>query len=164
MNSHLRDILIGSLTNEIVEVNWHGPLTRNLLAYTTSEQRPMSGPSDHGGFASNDRSNTTRNPAANVQIRSTAGSVCNWTSWRENQLINLGSVCDPSLGLGASNRKYHEPSAPRKITFYWTRLEKERFLLVRVSLLSFQSQLNCSGGLCLGAAVNAVTPVVGVGT
>ena len=64
----------------------------------------------------------TRNPAANVQIRSTAGSVCNWTSWRENQLINLGSVCDPSLGLGANNRKYHEPSAPRKITFYWTQI------------------------------------------
>ena len=79
----------------------------------------MSGPSDHGGFVSNDRSNMTRNPAANVQIRSTAGSVCNWTPWRENQLVNLVSVCDPSLGLGANNRKYHEPSAPRKITFYY---------------------------------------------
>ena len=64
----------------------------------------------------------TRNPAANVQIRSTAGSVCNWTPWRENQLVNLGSVCDSSLGLGANNRKYYEPSAPRRIPFYWTQI------------------------------------------
>ena len=78
----------------------------------------MSVPSDHGGLASNDRGNMTRNPAANVQTRSTAGSVCNWTPWRENQLVKLISVCDPSLGLGANNRKYYEPSAPRRIPFY----------------------------------------------
>ena len=64
----------------------------------------------------------TRNPAANVQTRSTAGSVCNWTSCRENQLVKLVSVCDPSLGLGANNRKYYEPSAPRRIPFYWTQI------------------------------------------
>ena len=82
----------------------------------------MSGPSGHGGLASNDRDNMTRNQAANVQTRSTAGSVCNWLPWRENQLVKLISVCDPSLGLGANNRKYYEPSAPRRIQFYWTRI------------------------------------------
>ena len=64
----------------------------------------------------------TRNPAANVQTRSTAELVCNWTIWREAQLVNLVSVCDPSLGLGANNRKYHEPSAPRRIPFYLVKL------------------------------------------
>ena len=43
----------------------------------------MSGPSDPGGLVSNDRSDMTRNSAANVRIRSTAESVCNRTSCRE---------------------------------------------------------------------------------
>ena len=66
----------------------------------------------------------TRNPAANVQTRSTAGSVCNWTSWRENQIVKLKRRSDPSTGLGADNRMYYEPSAQRRIQFYWTRLEE----------------------------------------
>ena len=82
----------------------------------------MSGPSGHGGLASNDRDNMTRNPAANVQTRSTAGLVCNWLPWRENQLVKLIRRSDPSSGLGADNRKYYEPSAPRRIQFYWTRI------------------------------------------
>ena len=49
----------------------------------------MSGPSGHGGLASSDRDNMIRNPAANVQTTSTAGSVCNWLPWRENQLVKL---------------------------------------------------------------------------
>ena len=61
----------------------------------------------------------TRNPAANVQARSTAGSVCNWTSWRENQIVKLKRRSDPSTGLGADNRMYYEPSAQRRIQFYY---------------------------------------------
>ena len=104
----------------------------------------------------------TRNPAANVQTRSTAGSVCNWTSCRENQLVKLVSVCDPSLGLGANNRKYYEPSAPRRIPFYWTQIGG---ISVSSSLaITLPESTELLRGLCLGAAVNAVTPVVGVGT
>ena len=55
---------------------------------------------------------------------------------------------------------YDGPSAQRQIRFYWTRLEE--FLLFGSHC--FQSILKGRRGPCLGAAVNAVTPVVGVGT
>ena len=84
---------------------------------------PMSGPSNSGGLVSNDSDNTTRNPAANVQTRSTAGSVCNWLRCCEPQLVKLIRKSDLSLGLRANSRMYYEPSAPRRIPFYWTRLE-----------------------------------------
>ena len=80
----------------------------------------------------------TRNPAANVQTRSTAGSVCNWTSWRENQIVKLKRRSDPSTGLGADNRMYYEPSAQRQIQFYWTRIGG--ISVVRVPLLPESSE------------------------
>ena len=83
---------------------------------------PMSGPSDQGGLVSSDRDSMIRNPAANVQTRSTAGLVCNWLPYRELQLVKLIRDSDPSLGLGANSRMYYEPSAPRRIPFYWTRI------------------------------------------
>ena len=54
---------------------------------------------------------------------------------------------------------YDGPSAQRQIRFYWTRLEE--FLLFGSHC--FQSRLKGRRGSCLGAAVNAVTPVVEVG-
>ena len=84
---------------------------------------PMSGPSDPGGLVSNDRDSMIRNPAANVQTSSTAGSVCDWLRCCELQLVKLIRDSDPSLGLWANSRMYYEPSAPRRIPFYWTRLE-----------------------------------------
>ena len=83
---------------------------------------PMSGPSNSGGLVSNDSDNTTRNPAANVQTRSPAGSVCNWIRCCETQLVKLIRKSDLSLGLRANSRMYYEPSAPRRIPFYGTRI------------------------------------------
>ena len=80
----------------------------------------------------------TRNPAANVRTRSTVGSVCTLTSWREVQIVNLKRSSDPSTGLGADNRMYYEPSAQRRIQFYWTRLEE--ISVGRVPLLPESSE------------------------
>ena len=80
----------------------------------------------------------TRNSAANVRIRSTAESVCTLTSWRKVQMVNLKRSSDPSTGLGADNRMYYEPSAQRRIRFYWTRLEE--ISVVRVPLLPESSE------------------------
>ena len=46
-------------------------------------------------------------------------------SWRENQIVKLKRRSDPSTGLGADNRMYYEPSAQRRIQFYWTRNWRE---------------------------------------
>ena len=65
----------------------------------------------------------TRNPAANVQTRSTVGSVWTWTPWREDQIVKRTERrSDPSTGLGADNRMYYEPSAQRRIRFYFMNL------------------------------------------
>ena len=50
-----------------------------------------------------------------------------------------------------------------KLSFDWTRLEGQEFLFVQPHYYPFKSRLNCYRGSCLGAAVNAVTPVVEVG-
>ena len=55
-------------------------------------------------------------------------------SWRENQIVKLKRRSDPSTGLGADNRMYYEPSAQRRIQFYWTRNWRE-ISVVRVPLL-----------------------------
>mgnify|MGYP001371533665 CR=1 FL=1 len=78
---------------------------------------PMSGLSDSGGLVSNNSDNVIRNPAANVQTSSTAGSVCDWLPCREDQLVTLITRSDSSWGQ-LDNRKYYEPSAPRRIQFY----------------------------------------------
>ena len=39
-------------------------------------------------------------------------------SWRENQIVKLKRLSDPSTGLGADNRIYYEPSEQRQIQFY----------------------------------------------
>ena len=57
-----------------------------------------------------------------MQTRSTAGSVCNWLRCREPQLVKLIRESDLSLGLRANSRMYYEPSAPRRIPFYWTQI------------------------------------------
>ena len=88
----------------------------------TCEQWPMSGPSGNRGLVSNNNDNVIRYPAANVQTCSTAGSEWDWLRCCETQLVKLSRSSDPSLGLGVDNRKYNEPSAPRRIPFYWTRL------------------------------------------
>ena len=81
----------------------------------------MSGPSNSGGLVSNDSDNTTRNLAANVQP---AGSVCNWIRCCETQLVKLIRRNDLSLGLRANSRMYNDPSAPRRIPFYYDALVK----------------------------------------
>ena len=37
----------------------------------------------------------------------------------ESQIVKLIRRSDPSSGLGADNRMYYEPSAPRRIQFYY---------------------------------------------
>ena len=54
MNSHLRDILIGSLTNEIAEVYDVDRRLVNLLAYTTYQSRAISANTESlSGFVNN---------------------------------------------------------------------------------------------------------------
>ena len=38
----------------------------------------------------------------------------------ESQIVKLKRRSDPGTGLGADNRMYYEPSAQRRIQFYWT--------------------------------------------
>ena len=52
----------------------------------------------------------------------------------ESQIVKLKRRSDPSTGLGADNRMYYEPSAQRRIQFYWTRNWRE-ISVVRVPLL-----------------------------
>ena len=56
----------------------------------------------------------------------------------ESQIVKLKRRSDPSTGLGADNRMYYEPSAQRRIRFYWTRLEE--ISVVRVPLLPESSE------------------------
>ena len=78
----------------------------------------MSGPSIHGGFVSSDSDNVIRNPAANAQTSAPAGSVWDWLRCCETQLVKLIRRSDPNWGQ-LDNRKYYEPSAPRRIQFYY---------------------------------------------
>ena len=41
----------------------------------------------------------------------------------ENQIVKLKRRSDPSTGLGADNRMYYEPSAQRRIQFYFGQVE-----------------------------------------
>ena len=61
LNSHLRDILIGSLTNEIEEVYDIDRGLVNLLAYTTYQSRAISANTQIiSGFVSNLNNSMTR--------------------------------------------------------------------------------------------------------
>ena len=73
--------------------------------------------------------------------------VCNFhipAAWHgtgfygERQIVKLKRRSDPSTGLGADNRMYYEPSAQRRIRFYWTRLKESS--VVRVPLLPESSE------------------------
>ena len=133
MNSHLREILIGSRHNR----NSRGPLTL-IVDYSTClrtrpiDHGPISGPSEgveaFSGFVSN-RNNSMMRCRLWCALCLHIALVCNlhipaaWHGTRvydESQIVILIGVCDPSFGLGANNRKYYEPSAPRRIQFYWT--------------------------------------------
>ena len=57
-----------------------------------------------------------------MQTRSAAGSVWNWLCCYEPQLVKPNRENDLSLGLRANSRMYNEPSAPRRIPFYWTQI------------------------------------------
>ena len=63
---------------------------------------------------------------------------CGIGSWRETQIVKLKRGSDPSTGLGADNRMYYEPSAQRRIRFYWTRIGG--ISVVRVPLLPESSE------------------------
>ena len=81
----------------------------------------MSCPSGIRGFVSSDSDNVIRNPAANAQTSATARSVWDWLRCCETQLIKLIRRSGPNWGQ-LDNRKYYEPSAPRRIQFYWTQI------------------------------------------
>ena len=84
----------------------------------------------------------------------------------ESQISKLSRASGLDEGQ-PNNRELNEPSrravrALRQSQFNWTRLEK-LFLSVRPNYNSTWSYLHGQRGLCLGAAVNAVTPVVEAG-
>ena len=89
---------------------------------------------------------------------------CSGLAWNSRlsgiQISKLNRRSGPGEGQ-PDNRKFNEPSATRQTQFYWTRLEE--FLSVWPHYQPTWSYLNGRRGSCLGAAVNAVTPVVEVG-
>ena len=97
---------------------------------------PISGPSEgveaFSGFVSN-RNNSMMRCRLWCALCLYLALGCNlhipaaWHGTRvydESQIVNLKRRSDPSTGLGADNRMYYEPSAQRRIRFYWTRMEE----------------------------------------
>ena len=124
MSSHLRDILIGSLTNEIAEVYDVDRRLVNLLAYTTYRSRAISANTESlSGFVSNLNSSMmrcrprvscrrTRDQALYGSLPTQAlgqrgGLACN-SRIGESQINKLSRISGPGEGQ-PNNRKLNEP-------------------------------------------------------
>ena len=130
MNSHLRDILIGSLTNEIAEANDVDRRLVNLLAYTTYQPRAVNAPTESiSGFVSNLNNSMMRCRPRIVRLRLHRGGLACNSRLCESQISKLSRASGPDEGQ-PDNRKLNEPSAMRQIQFNWTRMV-ELFLSVR---------------------------------
>ena len=116
LNSHLRESLIGSLTNEIAKVYGVDRRLRNLLAYTTYQSRAINSPTESlSGFVSNLNDSMMRCRLRVLCLRTHRGGLA-WNSrLYESQIIELSRASGP--GEGQQNRKLNEPCARRQIRF-----------------------------------------------
>ena len=109
LNSHLRDILICSLTNEIAEVYDVDRRLVNLLAYTTYQPRAINPPTESlSGFVSNLNNSMMRCRPRVSCLRTHRGGLACSSRLYESQISKLSGASGPGEGQ-QNNRKLNEP-------------------------------------------------------